>query len=285
VTKRGQRGDHSAGQRTDGRLADYPDIFPAADIRCLDLCSRGRGHRPIAFFSRKLSDPETRYTVQEVEMLAVVSALSKWEHSPFFACSGRNPRVISDFVAPAVATGVSVGVDILEKIKVVNRLVRDNLVSAQDDQTDVANRSRREVIFKVGDKVVLDTDHAIPHTVVAEKAKLRERYSGPYVIKSVVDNYVELVMPDTLVTHPRVNISKVKLFVEPLVKDLEPPAEPDGSYEVERLLRKRQWGRAKRVQYLVRWKGYDATHDSWLFEEDLDNAAELVKEYESLNSD
>jgi hypothetical protein len=40
-------GDHSAGQRTDGRLADYPDIFPGADIRCLDWWLKTRSEANI----------------------------------------------------------------------------------------------------------------------------------------------------------------------------------------------------------------------------------------------
>ncbi len=41
---------------------------------------QGRGMQPIAFASRRLADPETRYPTYEQELLAIVHALRIWEH-------------------------------------------------------------------------------------------------------------------------------------------------------------------------------------------------------------
>jgi hypothetical protein len=62
---------------------------------------------------------------------------------------------------------------------------------------------------------------------------------------------------------------------------LEPP--PDvikgqEEYEVEEILGQRTYGRGKKKQYLIKWKGYSAAHNSW---EDASgvHAPELVKEF------
>lgn len=38
------------------------------------------------------------------------------------------------------------------------------------------------------------------------------------------------------------------------------------------------WGKP-RVQYLVRWKGYEPEWDEWYTEDDLGNAKQLIEDY------
>ena len=54
------------------------------------------------------------------------------------------------------------------------------------------------------------------------------------------------------------------------------------SFEVERLLHKRtvKKGKGRAVEYLVRWTGYGPEWDRWYNIKDLDNAADLVHDYE-----
>ncbi|KAI4294664.1 hypothetical protein K525DRAFT_165578, partial [Schizophyllum commune Loenen D] len=57
------------------------------------------------------------------------------------------------------------------------------------------------------------------------------------------------------------------------------PMHPE--YEVEAILGHKLTKRKKgnNRMYLVRWRGYDATEDSWVSEYDLRNAPELKQEY------
>ena len=61
----------------------------------------------------------------------------------------------------------------------------------------------------------------------------------------------------------------------------EPPLElieGEEEYEVEQVLNSRCHGRAKKLQFLIWWKGYSTAHDSW---EDVDgvHAPALIEEY------
>ena len=62
---------------------------------------------------------------------------------------------------------------------------------------------------------------------------------------------------------------------------MEPPPElikGAEEYEVESILGQRTYGRWKKKQYLVKWKGYSDAHNSWELAENV-NTPELVQEY------
>ena len=48
-------------------------------------------------------------------------------------------------------------------------------------------------------------------------------------------------------------------------------------YEIERIIDHKKHGKDK-YSYLVRWKGYDSSNDSWVKQEDF-NSTKIIKEY------
>ena len=52
-------------------------------------------------------------------------------------------------------------------------------------------------------------------------------------------------------------------------------------YEVEKVLESRWYGRWKKLQYLMHWKGWGPKHDSWEDVMDLANAPRMVQEFHS----
>jgi len=67
---------------------------------------------------------------------------------------------------------------------------------------------------------------------------------------------------------------------------LEPPPEilnREPEWEVEKVLKERSFGRWKKKQYLVRWKGYSPAHDSWVNSEDF-HTPELLADFQRTSS-
>jgi Chromo (CHRromatin Organisation MOdifier) domain len=50
-------------------------------------------------------------------------------------------------------------------------------------------------------------------------------------------------------------------------------------WEVENVLASRRQGRWKKLQYLVKWKGFSEVHDSWEPSENLENAHEAISNF------
>ena len=162
-----------------------------------------------------------------------------------------------------------IGADIRRKEKVKNKRQAD--------------RGQREVEkWKKGNKVIL----SIKDLVFKERPvkKLTERYVGLYEIEKVVlKNVVKLKLPALMRIHLVVNFSRIKRYRELVrgqrVKELK-PVEVDGveEWEVEKILNKRKVQGVDK--YLVRWKGFTAENDIWKREKNLENAKELVDEFE-----
>jgi len=114
--------------------------------------------------------------------------------------------------------------------------------------------------------------------------KLTERFVGPYKVKGIVSsNAIELELPNSIKIHPVVNVSRVQLYKSQVKEQKKIPPKPviikgEEEFKVEKILNKRMVrGKEK---FLVRWKGYTAGEDIWENRKNLENAKELVEEFE-----
>jgi hypothetical protein len=66
-----------------------------------------------------------------------------------------------------------------------------------------------------------------------------------------------------------------------------PPDLVDGveEYEVERVLDSRRYGRGRKLQYLIAWKGYPDSDNQWVNWDDAEGAEDAIWEFKRLNPD
>ena len=147
------------------------------------------------------------------------------------------------------------------------------------------DRKRREAVeFKVGDLVLLSTKDLKWQIKGRRLEKLMEWFIGPYKVKSIIlANAVELDLLPTVKIYPVVNISRLQMYKLQVegqkVMVLAPGiVEGEKEYKVVKILNKRKIWRKNR--FLVQWKGYMVEADTWERRENLENAKELVEEFE-----
>ena len=172
-----------------------------------------------------------------------------------------------------------------ERIQKVQEKVKAALKKTQDKIKKFTDRKQSKgEEYKVEDLVLLSTKDLKWQIKGRWSEKLMEHFMGSYRIKRIVSsNTVELKLPSSIRIHSIVNVSRVHLYkpqVEGQKKILPKPViiEEEEEFEVEKILNKRiVQGKEK---FLVQWKGYTAEEDTWESRENLENAKEMVEEFE-----
>ena len=138
--------------------------------------------------------------------------------------------------------------------------------------------------FVPGDKVLLDARNL---KVRAPSRKLTPRRYGPYeVLKQIFPMTYCIKLSKSLHIH---NVFHVDLLIpfhetkEHRTNYMQPPPkliDEEEEYEVEEIINDRftKRGRRSTRQYLVKWKGYPVSENSWVDSKDL-HAPQLQKEY------
>jgi hypothetical protein len=100
---------HTCQALTSSPVLILPDFAKPFEVVC-DACRTPpvvgavllQVGRPVAYYSRKLSGAELSYSVSDIEMLAVISALQEWRcyleeaHAPFTLVTDHQPNVYLD---------------------------------------------------------------------------------------------------------------------------------------------------------------------------------------------
>jgi len=142
--------------------------------------------------------------------------------------------------------------------------------------------------FKVGTKVWLEgTNLRLPSNITTKLAPRRYR---PFMVAAKISNVAyKLSLPSTWKIHDVFHTSLLTPYKETNQHGpnfIKPP--PDiikgkEEWEVEQIIKMCTYGQWKKKQYLVRWKGYSPTHDSWVNEDDL-HTPELLAEFGGTSS-
>src|SRR6266403_124482 len=142
--------------------------------------------------------------------------------------------------------------------------------------------------YKPGQQVWLDATHLkLPH----QKAKLTPRRLGPFkVIKEISPVAYQLILPVNWRIHNVFHASLLNPYHETDAHGpnftCPPPdlIEGEEEYEVEQIVAHRTFGRSKCLQYLIKWKGYPESDNSWEPADQV-HAPDLVKHYYSAAKD
>lgn len=155
------------------------------------------------------------------------------------------------------------------------------LTAARDRMKLYADKRRSERVLKVGDAVLLSTQHMR----LRGPRKLLPRFIGPYVVTHKVNEVAyRLDLPSGTRMHNVFHVSLLRPYVS---SDRTPrPPQPDIvdgelEFEVEAILDHREvkHKRHRKRFFLIRWKGQGPEYDSWEPEANLTNCATLLRSY------
>jgi hypothetical protein len=205
------------------------------------------------------------------------------KETPFFLNYGVHPLTPLSLQSPAErakASKVPAAAKFTADMQAAVARAKQCLQGAQDRMKSVADKRRADHTVAVGDLVWLDSRNiAVKHT---GSRKLLPRRLGPFkVVKQINPVAFRLELPATMEkVHPVFHVSLLMPY-----KDggrAQPPPPPvvmeDGveEFEVEAVLGHRYTG--KKLQYLIKFKGYGHEQNEWLPKNHL-TCDELVQEY------
>lgn len=189
-------------------------------------------------------------------------------YTPFFLDTGRHPHTPATLLSGTTRPGHNATSEQFLSIWHSDiSHAQDNIRAAQARQARYANTMRRDVTFKCGDRVLLDSA-AIPLDDLTPK--LRLKYQGPYTITKVVSPVAyKLALPTTLRIHPVFHVSRLQPynpnpFPLPREHHRPPPVTTiDGqpAYRVEAIVGKRVVDGV--LKYEVKWHGYPDSENTF----------------------
>lgn len=205
------------------------------------------------------------------------------KETPFFLNYGLHPRV-PGAVRTQLATVPAAAEEFATRMRDIVAKAKERLELARQRAMRISNPSRREAIFKVGDRVLLSSRNIAMKTPGTNK--LLPKYVGPFPVAEVLSPVTyRLDLPASMKCH---NVFHAGLLLEYKSDGREqeppPPLEFDDGesgqwFEIDRVLKHRQVkvNRRTAVQFLVKWKGYGDEWNEWRDESGVTAAA--VDEY------
>ena len=159
-----------------------------------------------------------------------------------------------------------------QAIQAINRAINDKTIPSQ---------------FKIKDQVWLEaTNLKLRH----QKTKLAPKRYGPFrVIKEISPVAYQIQLPPSWNIHDVFHASLLRPYHETAAHgpnfSRPPPDLINGEeeYEVERIVNHRRHGRSRTLQYLIKWKGYPESDNTWEPASQV-HAPDLIKSYQKSNA-
>jgi hypothetical protein len=209
-------------------------------------------------------------------------AHNSWKHdvmrrSPHELLMGFKPQVHIKFLPEDIPTSA----DHIKQLTDTRQEVQ-KLLEAIQGRKD----ARKITEMKEGDQVWLEGRNL----ALKGTCKLLPKRYGPFKITKKIGTVAyKLGLPPSMKIHDIFHIDLLLPYKETEAYGpsyTRPPPdliEGEEEYEIESIREARRFGRGKKLQYLVHWKGYPSSDDSWVDHKDL-HAPELLKEYYSISA-
>ena len=152
--------------------------------------------------------------------------------SPFYCLYGREPRLPLDvkFLPPA-ADDLSTSVldhrkRIVEKVELAQNLARENIQRSQQKMKEYYDRNASQPLFEIGQRVWVYT----PKTKKGLSKKLLYIWFGPYrIVEQSSPVHYRLRSKSNKKVTFAVHANRMKPFVDPALRPIEPPSNDDPS--------------------------------------------------------
>ena len=214
-------------------------------------------------------------------------AFNSWRNestkkSPFEVLMGYNPRA----EWTTVSSPVPQVTHRLEQIQEAQNQAHLAMHKAQLGW--IKDSTWKQHVYQKGDQVWLDGRNIKTYHPTA---KLAAKRHGPFPIQRVLlpIDY-QLTLPEQWKIHNVFHVDLLTPYREtefhgPNYNQLPPDLmRGEEQYKVEQVIGECIYGRWKKKQYLVKWKGYPNSDNQWLDAKDMENAQELIAEFHNSNS-
>ena len=209
--------------------------------------------------------------------------------SPFFANKGFHPRMsfgpdTANYTSTRDRLLAAKAEAITDSMANTLKVMTTKAAIAKETMAGQANKHRKEVSYRVGDQVFLSSRNI---KTARPTSKLEDKMLGHFKIKALVGASYQLELPSTMKIHDVFHPSLLRKDPgDPLPIQVQPPPGPiivddNEEWGVEDILDSRVYGKGKKLQYRVQWKGYDQRDLNWYNADrgEFENAADLIDNF------
>jgi hypothetical protein len=215
-------------------------------------------------------------------------------NTPFYLNYGRHPRTpLWHELKHVPADRVPAAKTLAKRIDAALTSAKQSMQAAQQRQKAYFDKSKTDVTYSAGDKVLLDTRNMRR----GKGAKMMPKWIGPYPVETMIGRAaVKLTLPSDMRIHPVFHVSMVKRYVPdpeapahvttiPVTTDFDGVPIWNVDHIVEHREQKQRIGRKHSrkyrttYEYKVRWTDCPASDDCWLKPADFSDKGASITAY------
>jgi hypothetical protein len=178
--------------------------------------------------------------------------------------------------------------DHAERLRNITGKAKEALTQAKEYQAVYYNKKHQPQLYAVGDLVLLSSKNLKSKR---PSKKLDAKYVGPFPITDIIGSQAyKLELPESMSRiHPVFHVSLLEPYRSrlgqkpgPIVDEFDYDiSDTEQTFEVEDVVAHEK--RRDDLYFRVRWTGWDAAHDTWMAESELQNARAIVTKYKRQN--